>query len=267
LLKLTLKYSSFQKRLTHGEIIVHRVLIYNMAYATGAPKSLPDSILNISRYFMPTRRNLNNISRFINTQKADVIGLIEVDTGSYRSSNVNQAARISKHLSNFYHSTTKYGDSFTGRMLPILSMQGNAVLTKDEESNSIYHYFPSGFKRLIIELDMGFYRFFLLHLSLSKRVRQIQLNHIANLLHTNKNRPVIIGGDFNTFGGTKEIESICKELNLTNPNVNNHPTFPSWAPKHQIDFILCSTDVKIINFEVPDIHLSDHMPIMLDFEI
>ena len=61
-----------------------------MAYATGAPKSLPDSILNISRYLMPTRRNLNKISRFINSQKADVIGLIEVDTGSYRS--VSQSA-------------------------------------------------------------------------------------------------------------------------------------------------------------------------------
>lgn len=246
---------------------MHRVLIYNMAYATGAPKSLPDSILNISRYFMPTRRNLNNISRFINSQKADVIGLIEVDTGSYRSENVNQAARISKHLSNFHHSTTKYGDSLTGRVLPILSSQGNAVLTRDRESNSIYHYFPSGFKRLVIELDMGLYRFFLLHLALSKRVRQIQLNHIANLLHTNRNRPFIIGGDFNTFGGTREIESICQELNLINPNSNNMPTFPAWEPKHQIDFILCSKEVKIVNFTIPEVKLSDHLPVVLDFDI
>ena len=246
---------------------MYRILVYNMAYGTGAPKSFSDNLLNISRYFMPTRANLNKISRFINSQHADVIGLIEVDTGSYRSSSVNQAARIGKHLNKFCHVSTKYGDRLSGRIVPILSKQGNAILTKDRDSSGIYHYFPSGFKKLIIELALDDFRFFLLHLSLSKRVRRIQLNHIANLLASNKNRPVIIAGDFNTFGGPEEIKSIQEELNLINPNIDSIPTFPSWEPKHQLDFILCSKGIKIKKFKVSDVKLSDHLPLLLDFEI
>jgi endonuclease/exonuclease/phosphatase family metal-dependent hydrolase len=246
---------------------MYRILVYNMAYGTGAPTSFSDNIFNISRYFMPTRRNLNKISRFINSQHADIIGLIEVDTGSFRSSSINQAARISKYLNKFCHVSTKYGDRLSGRLIPILRKQGNAILTKDSTSSGIYHYFPSGFKKLIIELALDEFRFFLLHLSLSKRVRGIQLKHIANLLASNKNRPVIIAGDFNTFSGTKELKAIQKELHLINPNVDNIPTFPSWEPKHQLDFILCSKDIKIKKFKIPDVKLSDHLPLILDFDI
>ncbi len=246
---------------------MYRILVYNMAYGTGAPKSFSDNILNIYRYFMSTRGNLNKISRFINSQHADVIGLIEVDTGSYRSSSINQAARISKHINKFCHVSTKYGDRLSGRIIPILRKQGNAILTKDDTSSGIYHYFPSGFKKLIIELALEEFRFFLLHLSLSKRVRRIQLNHIANLLASNKNHPVIIAGDFNTFGGAEELKAIQEELNLINPNIDGIPTFPSWAPKHQLDFILCSKNIMIKNFEIPEVKLSDHLPLILDFDI
>jgi endonuclease/exonuclease/phosphatase family metal-dependent hydrolase len=185
---------------------MYRILIYNIAYGMGAPDSLSDSILNIAKYFRrkPARYNLDKISRFINTAKADIVGLIEVDTGSLRTSNINQADRISSYLSHYSHSSTKYGDSFTGRIVPILRKQGNAILTRQKNSSGIYHYFPGGFKKLIIELDMGDFRFFLLHLSLSRRVRKMQLKHIANLLSTAR-CPVIIAGDFNTFKGTREI--------------------------------------------------------------
>lgn len=246
---------------------MYRVLVYNMAYGTGAPRSFSENILNIPRFFMSTRGNLNKISRFINSQHADIIGLLEVDTGSYRTSKINQAARIGKHLNNFYHASTKYGDRLSGRIIPILRKQGNAILTKDGTSSGIYHYFPSGFKKLIIELALDEFRFFLLHLSLSKRVRRIQLNHISNLLASNKNRPVIIAGDFNTFGGEGELETIREELNLINPNIDGVPTFPSWSPKHQLDFILCSKGIKIKKFEIPNVKLSDHLPLILDFDI
>ncbi|HJO95878.1 MAG TPA: endonuclease/exonuclease/phosphatase family protein [Victivallales bacterium] len=243
-----------------------RVLVYNIAYATGAPNSLPASILNISRHFLPTRFQFNKISRFINSTKADIVGLIEVDTGSYRTSSINQVEKISNYLSHYSHGSTKYGDSISGKIIPILRKQGNAILTREKQSNGVYHYFPGGFKKLIIELDMGTYRFFLLHLSLSKRVRKMQLQHMANLLSTKK-CPVIIAGDFNTFSGTKEINYVQNELGLVNPNVNNLPTFPAWKPKHQLDFILCSKEIKVTNFEVPDIKLSDHLPVLMDFEI
>ena len=246
---------------------MNRIVVLNMAYATGAPRNLSHSIFNIFRYLMPTTVHLNKICRFLNSLHADAIGLLEVDVGSYRSSKKSQAARIGKHINNCYYVSTKYGDRITGKIIPILKHQGNAILTKAPNSNGVYHYMPSGYKKLVIELVHEKYRFFLLHLSISKRVRKIQLAHIANLLAANEQKPVIIAGDFNTFGGEQEVELIKEQLGLINPNFENKPTFPSWKPKYQLDFVLCSKQIKIKNFEIPNVKLSDHLPIILDFEI
>ncbi len=245
---------------------MYRIVVYNIAYGTGSPANSSANIFNIIRYIMPTRHNFNKISRFLNSTKADIIGLTEVDTGSFRMSMINQAEKISKYMNNYHHTTTKYGENIPSKIIPILRKQGNAVLTKDVNAKSIYHYFPGGFKKLIIEVDMGNFCFFLLHLALSQKARKFQLEHMSNLLSTKK-VPVIIGGDFNTFRGAAEIEDIQKTLNLINPNLNHESTYPSWGPKHQLDFILCSKEIKIKNFEIPKIKLSDHMPVILDFEI
>lgn len=241
---------------------MYRVLVYNIAYGSGAPSSYTENILKIHRYLKRPDKNLKKISTFIESSKADIVGLIEIDTGSFRASRQNQA----EDSSHYTHCLTKYGESLTGKIIPILRKQGNAILAKDKESNGIYHYFPGGFKKLIIELDMGSFRFFLLHLSLTKRARKMQFDHMANLLSSSK-CPVIIAGDFNAFRGTSELRNMRKKLGLVNPNVDKLPTYPSWHPKHQLDFILCSKEIKIKNFEIPNVHLSDHLPLIMDFEL
>jgi len=245
---------------------MYRVLIYNIAYGSGAPSSYTENILKIHRYLKRPDKNLKKISTFIESSKADIVGLIEIDTGSFRASRQNQAEEIGKHSSHYTHCLTKYGESLTGKIIPILRKQGNAILAKDKESNGIYHYFPGGFKKLIIELDMGSFRFFLLHLSLTKRARKMQFAHMANLL-SSKKCPVIIAGDFNAFSGLSELRDMRNKLGLVNPNVDKISTYPSWNPKHQLDFILCSKEIQIKNFEIPKINLSDHLPLIMDFEI
>ena len=225
---------------------MYRVLIYNIAYGSGAPTSHAGNIFKLHRYLKKSGHNLKKISTFIESSKADIVGLIEVDTGSLRTSNINQAKEIGKYSSHHTHSLTKYGESFTGKIIPILRKQGNAILTKEKNSNGIYHYFPGGFKKLIIELDMGSFRFFLLHLSITKRARKMQFAHMANLL-SSKKCPVIIAGDFNAFSGATELQEMKEKLGLINPNTEEQPTYPSWNPKHQLDFILCSEEIKIKN--------------------
>ncbi len=243
-----------------------RILIYNIAYATGFPSGYVDNIVNFSRYLKVSTGHLGRISEFIDSAEADIVGLLEVDTGSFRTKCLNQAEVISRNSKHYTFSSTKYGDSITGRILPILRKQGNAILTRSSISNGIYHFFPGGFKKLIIELQTESYRFFLLHLSLSKRVRRIQLKHMTNLLKSRR-YPVIIGGDFNTFSGINEINEFKEALNLVNPNNKHISTYPAWKPRHQLDFILCSQEIKPIDFKVPDVRLSDHLPLIFDFEV
>ena len=245
---------------------MRRLLVYNIAYGTGAPSSFSHSLLSAHRYLRPTNRHFARISKFIEKAKADIVGLLEVDTGSVRSAFKNQAEVLANQLRHYPHCSTKYGDGLAGRIVPILRKQGNAILAKSEASRGVFHFFPDGFKRLIIELDAGDFSFFLVHLALARRAREGQLRHLAELL-SGRRHPVIVGGDFNVFGGLRELVDFQAALRLSNPNRAHLPTYPSWKPKHQLDFILCSKEIRALDFQVPDVRLSDHLPVILDFKI
>jgi len=83
----------------------------------------------------------------------------------------------------------------------------------------------------------------------------------------NHKKPFIVAGDFNLLWGKEEIELFLKAGKLQNVNNRREPTFPSWAPKKELDFILCSENIKIKDYKVLRNTLSDHLPILLDFEI
>ena len=72
-----------------------RFLLYNIRYAAGIGKHfhLP---VPYSGYFKNTNGNLKKIVDFIKSVNPDIIGLIEVDSGSFRSEKNNQA-RYNRH--------------------------------------------------------------------------------------------------------------------------------------------------------------------------
>ena len=190
---------------------------------------------------------------------------MEVDVGSYRTNYINQAELVASHLDHYHHYSVKYGKNSIGRNIPILNKQGNAILTKEKTPDSNFHYFPRGFKKLVIELDTCGIKLFLVHLALQKSVRRRQLQHLAKLAKSDA--PTIIAGDFNTLSGSHELDEFMTELNLVNPNKKNQPTYPAWNPKKQLDYILCSKDIKIKKCKVLKVKHSDHLPLILDFEI
>ena len=71
-------------------------------------------------YVLGNQAVLPEISRFIKSVDPDVVGLIEVDTGSIRSRNVNQAESIAAHLGMNTSYETKYGEKSFNQMLPIV---------------------------------------------------------------------------------------------------------------------------------------------------
>jgi endonuclease/exonuclease/phosphatase family metal-dependent hydrolase len=117
-----------------------------------------------------------------------------------------------------------------------------------------------------MELQLGGIRFFLLHLALHRETRRLQLDYIKKIAAINP-EPMIIAGDFNTFAGDQELDTFIRDLDLYDPNKKGLPTFPSQAPKKKLDFILCSRSVKALSFEVPQVRFSDHLPLILDFEL
>ena len=242
-----------------------RLLVYNIAYGTGCPNGLAKRVWTVHRYIRTSHSHLDRIIEFIDGSAADIVGLVEIDTGSFRTAYVDQVEKVALHLSKYRTCDVKYAKDSIGRLIPILQSQANAVLTKRKIPKKHFHFFPIGFKRLIIEVHIEGIRFFLVHLALQKAVRAKQLDFLAKLAEGEG--PLIVAGDFNALTGPKELANFQKRLNLVNPNVEGVCTYPSWNPKKQLDMILCSKEIKILNFEVPDVRFSDHLPVLIDFHV
>jgi len=242
-----------------------RFLLYNIRYATGH-KGRYHLPVPYAGFFKHTLSHLDQIISFIQSVSPDVIGLVEVDSGSYRSGNFCQAQLIAQKLGFTHIVETKYANSSIVCRVPVLKMQSNALLTKEKIIDYSFHYFKEGVKRLIIKVELAQVIFFIVHLSLKYRHRQNQLEHLHQLVKNTK-KPVVIGGDFNTFWGSRELELFLAATDMKNANTTNIPSHPSHSPRRQIDFILHDRKLQATNFQIPDIRLSDHAPLICDLSL
>lgn len=242
-----------------------RLVVYNIRYATGTGPAfhLP---LPGAGYLRSSKRVLEDIAQFIRRQDPDLVGLIEVDTGSVRSGLVNQAEYIAKHLGHYTAYECKYGLASINNQLPIVRKQANAILAAPRVTGERFHYFPTGIKRLIIEMELDDVCVFLVHLSLKYRHRQDQLRHLHDLI-LQARKPVVVAGDFNTFTGKDELFLFMRATGLRSANDAGLASFPARVPQFELDFVLVSREIEVTDFRIPDVRYSDHRPIVCDFRV
>lgn len=244
-----------------GLCAIMRFLLYNIRYGTGGKRW----DLAFGGYLGMTSSNLENIITFIKSADPDIVGLVEVDAGSYRTRRRNQAQTIADALGHYHTYASKYDNRLAG-LLPLMNKQGNAFLAKDSFTNEHFHYFDKGVKRLVIELELENLTVFLVHLSLSYRVRHHQLGELYSLVKET-DKPHIVAGDFNALWGEREIMLFLAATGLKNADPELRPSFPSWSPKRHLDFILHSPEIRPTGFTMPKVGYSDHLPLLCDFEI
>ena len=242
-----------------------RLVVYNIRYATGTGPAfhLP---LPGAGYLRSNRQVLDRNTAFLKSLDADIIGLIEVDTGSIRTGMVNQARFVADHLGHYSTYQCKYGEDSLTQLVPIIRKQGNAFLAAPRVHGERFHYFDAGIKRLIIELELAECVVFLVHLSLKFRHRHYQLRHLHELIR-HQTKPVIVAGDFNTFWGDHEIYLFMQAAGLKSANVAGKPSYPSRWPRKELDFVLYGKGIEPVAFDVPSVQLSDHLPLVFDFEV
>lgn len=241
-------------------------MLYNMRYGTGSGFKfhLP---FPFGGFFRKTSKNLDALIQFFREQQADVLGLVEIDSGSYRSGHRNQANYIAWKLGQRPFCRSKYVQrSWWGR-LPLMRKQANACISGQAVIRERTHFLRKGVKRLVIELELEQVVIFIVHLALSRRCREAQLADLAKLAKT-ATKPYLIAGDFNAFAGKIELRDFMAGLSLASANRTDAPTFPSRSPRWQLDFILHSPEIRVTHFEVAHaIRLSDHLPLICDFEV
>ncbi len=234
-----------------------RFVLYNIRYATG-PKA--------RNFVRPTGRNLNRIAGFLSDLQPDLVGLVEVDYGSYRTGRKNQVEQLAESLGHYHSYSTKYGQGSFWRRIPVLNRQGNAFLARDRIRNETFHFFDQGMKRLVMELELEHMVVYLVHLSLGGRTRHQQLSALYDLVRKT-DRPFLVTGDFNMLWGEQEIDLFLAATGLEDANRAGLPTYPSRNPSQRLDFVLHSKDIKIRNFQVPQVTFSDHLPLVVDFDV
>jgi hypothetical protein len=94
-----------------------------------------------------------------------------------------------------------------------------------------------------------------------------------------KNEPRIIGGDFNLEFNTKSVKmfeevgykNLIRDFGIktTRNNISwkQFQNQPNYVKQYFADFCFTSPEIKVKSFSVPDIEVSDHLPLILDFEI
>ena len=54
---------------------------------------------------------------------------------------------------------------------------------------------------------------------------------------------------------------------LRNANEAGLRSFPAGQPRFELDFVLVDPRIRVTQFRIPDVRLSDHRPIVCDFEV
>lgn len=95
-----------------------------------------------------------------------------------------------------------------------------------------------------------------------------QSEQINNFLDKYQEEVKILVGDFNLNIDTHSLEILEKKLiNLIKEHkiLTTRSKLYTWDDKFA-DYILVSDNTKVINFEVPAVEVSDHLPMILEFE-
>ncbi|OGM06034.1 MAG: hypothetical protein A2008_09350 [Candidatus Wallbacteria bacterium GWC2_49_35] len=223
--------------------IALKVISYNIAAGQG--------VVNDSKKYVG-KKYLDEIVKLMNAEKADLIGMQEVDDNRFTSRFIDQAkyiaARIGMHY--YWHEASAVGPF--GK----LNKHGNSVMTKHKIiKKECVEYKSKGkksdggasaetraFTYALVEIKSVRINFISTHLGFPEYARVGQAKELIEYIKKLKG-PVIVVGDFNTTQGSESYKIITSYLSdsyAIAASKGAAPTSPAEAPKNRIDFVFVS---------------------------
>lgn len=155
----------------------------------------------------------------------------------------------------------KYHPEGLACKMPSLKNRGNAFMSKipiDFEKKLL----ENGSKKLIYQLNLADgLKFVFIHYALGGRTRKKQFRELAKMYAGCKK--LLFTGDFNVFGGGKELIDLKLKLNLDECDIG--PTFPSFNPTKKLDRVLYTKNQNIFARALRDT-ISDHSPVVIEIK-
>jgi endonuclease/exonuclease/phosphatase family metal-dependent hydrolase len=189
----------------------------------------------------------------------DLVGLQEVDAGSLRSGFVDQTEYLA------YHAQFPYWYKQVNRNLGRLARHSNGVLSRVRPSQITEYKLPGlpGRGAVMVEFDTSdgsVLAVCILHLALGWRARRRQLDYIRELAA--RYPYLVLMGDFNCDCRSRALKDLVADTDLRGLDCELK-TFPSWRPRRNLDHILASENLQILDAQVVDYPLSDHLPLSM----
>jgi endonuclease/exonuclease/phosphatase family metal-dependent hydrolase len=241
-----------------------RLVLYNMRYAAGHGLDFHTPFPGAG-YLRDAGTNLGRIQHFLHGLDADVLALIEIDSGSRRAPD-SQVTTLATALGTGHHAfRCKYSMGSLAARLPLLRAQGNAVLSRAPLNAVRYHDLSRGTKRLVIEAELDGANLFVVHLSVRPAQRRHQLLELADLVRASS-KPAVIAGDLNTLQPARELKHFLHATGLRPADATMPASWPVRRPRLALDHVLVPRELKVTGFEVHDVRLSDHRPLVCDLQ-
>jgi endonuclease/exonuclease/phosphatase family metal-dependent hydrolase len=230
---------------------------------------------------MDKKLDLDRIAEVIIEQKADIVGLNEIESNVKKTDCVNQVEYIAKKTNMYF----AFGPNLIGNDgCKGKGEFGNAILSKYKivsfQNHTLYRQGkeePRGCLEAVLEIDGGKKITFLTtHLDCHREenIRNNQARDILKII-SGKDMPVIFAGDMNAYirtdGNDVENAALIFSNNLfdtvnIDPSQKNNNTLIKG--KNRIDFIFVNKflkdsilSYKIINYGIAEI-ASDHYPVI-----
>ncbi|OBS09201.1 endonuclease/exonuclease/phosphatase family protein [Acidihalobacter prosperus] len=204
---------------------------------------------------------LRSIARFI--ADFDLVGLQEIDAGSLRTGFVDQAEFLANKAM-FPHWYSQ-----TNRRLGHFARHALGLMGRFSAHRVIAHRLPGPIPgRGALEVHFGSVHeplvIILVHLSLGRRTRRLQLEYVARL--ANPHRHVVVMGDLNCAPEAGELLALTQNTDL---RIAEHgvATYPSWRPVQSFDHILASPSLEVRESRAYPVNYSDHLPVGLELTL
>jgi len=193
----------------------------------------------------------------------DVVGLQEVDGGSFRSGRINQVTYLADRAGFPYHFQQ------LNRNLGKIAQHSNGLLSRLKPSHIEEHRLPGALPgRGAIHARFGkgpdALHIFIAHLALSHRGRVRQFNYLSDLIKPL--RHVVVMGDLNCTPEQIHAHARFSESLPLHP-VKPLLSYPSWQPRRALDHILLSRSLEAVDVQVLDHLFSDHLPLAIDLPL
>jgi len=245
-----------------------RVMTLNIAHARGT------GINQLLQNSNTARINLDNIAHELNQLKPDILSLQEADRKSFWNGNFDHISFLAKKAQfqqavsgeHVNSSGLAYGTALVANLA--LSSPESIIFSPKEEATAAKGFVVSSINwpgKSCLEIDVVS-----AHLDFaSEETRRQQAAEIIALLKQ-RNRPVILMGDFNTGWSKKNsaVRKLTNELNLHafDPDAeSSQNTF--LKQNRRLDWILVSKEIQFQTYQAVKPAVSDHLGVVSDLII